>query len=108
MPTVDANCWIATFDPVDAFHVRSRELFQRIVDRELLIYGPELVSVEVGCALARRHRDPLQGVRAVRAIRRNPLIRLCPHDERLMREALSRVPSGSCAALMRSTPPPPS
>jgi predicted nucleic acid-binding protein len=88
MPTVDANCWIATFDPFDAFHTPARELFQHLTDREILIHAPEILLLEVGCAVARRHRDPAQGVRVVRAIRRNPLIRLYPHSEQLLEEAL--------------------
>src|SRR5215207_4555453 len=88
MPTVDANCRIATFDPHDVFHTPSREFFQRVADQEVVVYVPEIVFLEVGCAVARRHRDPAQGLRAIRTIRRNPLLRLYPHEEQLMREAL--------------------
>lgn len=88
MPTVDANCWIATFDPLDVFHTRSREFFQRLADREVRIEAPEIVLLEVGCAVARRHRDPAQGVRAISVIQRNPLLRLFPHSEQLLAEAM--------------------
>jgi predicted nucleic acid-binding protein len=88
MPTVDANCWIATFDPLDAFHTPSRELFQRLADREVHIEAPEIVLLEVGCAVARRHRDPAQGVRAISVMQRNPLLRLFPHSEQLLAEAM--------------------
>ena len=88
MPTVDANCWIATFDPLDAFHEPSREFFQRVTERELLIHVPEIVLLGVGCALARKHRDPAQGVRAIGVIRRHPLIRIYPQTERFLAEAM--------------------
>jgi predicted nucleic acid-binding protein len=85
---VDANCWIATFDPLDVFHARSREFFQRLIDREIRIEAPEIVLLEVGCAVARRHRDPAQGMQAIRAMQRHPLLRLLPHSEQLLDEAM--------------------
>jgi predicted nucleic acid-binding protein len=88
MPTVDANCWIATFDPLDAFHGPSQEFFRRLADREAPIHAPEIVLLEVGCALARKHRDPAQGALAISAIQRNPLIHLYPYNEQLLAEAM--------------------
>ena len=88
MPTVDANCWIATFDPLDAFHEPSPAFFQRLTDRQARIYAPEIVLLEVGCALARRARDPIQGVRAVNSMQRNPFIHIYPHSEQLLAEAM--------------------
>jgi predicted nucleic acid-binding protein len=88
MPTVDANCWIATFDPTDPFHAPSTEFFQRISDRALLMYGPEFVVLEVACAVARRLRDPIRGEQAAEALWAHAGLRFYPHDEDLLREAL--------------------
>ena len=87
MPTIDANCWISSFDPNDVFHEPSQEFLRDLARRALLMYGPEIVLLEVGCAIARRHRDPSQGVRVMQALRQNPLMRIYPHDQQLMREA---------------------
>jgi len=88
MPTVDADCWIATFDPRDPFHAPSVAFFNHISDRGLLIYGPEFVVLEVASAVARRLRDPIRGRQAAEVLRTHAGLRLYPHDEHLMRQAL--------------------
>jgi predicted nucleic acid-binding protein len=87
MPTVDANCWIASLDPSDPFHSRSATFFQRVADRAVLLYGPEFVVVEVACALARKLHDSRRGHQAAAALLTHVGLRLYPHDERFMEEA---------------------
>jgi len=88
MSTVDANAWIASFDPTDVFHVPSTELFRRAVRRGLMLHCPAFVIVEVAGALARRLRDRGAGLQAAADIRAHPLVRLHPLDQPLIDEAL--------------------
>src|SRR5688572_1792812 len=88
MPTVDANCWIASLDPTDPFHTVSAEFFERVADRAMIMHGPEFVVLEVACAVARRLRDPIQGRQAAEALRMHAGLRLYPHDDVLWGEAL--------------------
>lgn len=88
MPTVDANCWIAALDPRDPFHVPSTAFFDRVTDRAMILFGPEFVVLEVACALSRRLRDPIRGQLVAEELRAHPGLRLFPHDEQLISEAL--------------------
>jgi predicted nucleic acid-binding protein len=88
MVTVDANVWIAVFDPTDVFHGPSTAFFREVTKRRIPIHGPAFVGVEVACALARRLRDTAVGTHAAAEIGVQPLIRLAPLDDVLLRLAL--------------------
>jgi predicted nucleic acid-binding protein len=51
---LDANLWIAAFDPTDPFHADSVALFRTAAERGLPLVGPSYVVLESVCALARR------------------------------------------------------
>jgi predicted nucleic acid-binding protein len=88
MSTVDANVWIAAFDPTDYFNEASAAFFQEIARRRALVHGPDFVLIEVACALTRRLRDSAIGANAVAEIRAHPLIQLHPLDDLLLQDAL--------------------
>ena len=88
MVTVDANVWIAAFDPTDAFHGPSAAFFREVTRSQTLLHGPDFVVLEVACALARRLRNPVIGTRAAGEIGTHPRIRLAPLDDALLRLAL--------------------
>lgn len=54
MLVLDANVWIAAFDPADRFHDDSVELFRVAAERSLRLAGPAYVVLESVCALDRR------------------------------------------------------
>ncbi|MFN8634270.1 MAG: type II toxin-antitoxin system VapC family toxin [Chloroflexota bacterium] len=88
MATVDANAWIATFDPTDVFHAPSVAFFRRVARLQLPIHAPAFLVVEVACALRRKLRDPSIGAQAVTEIRAHPLLRLHALDDVLLDDAV--------------------
>jgi hypothetical protein len=45
--TLDANVWIAAYDPKDRFHVSSIDFFAAITQQLQLLNGPAFVLTEV-------------------------------------------------------------
>jgi predicted nucleic acid-binding protein len=84
MVTLDANVWIAAFDPHDHFYTPSLACLHHIGERQLIVYGPAFVVIETGCAVARRLHDPKAGKFAMQQLRRNPLLTLLPLEDRLL------------------------
>ncbi len=84
MLTLDANIWIAAYDPRDVFHAHSTAFLVEVTSRRLPLYGPAFVVVEATCALARRAQNPAAGVAAQRKLRTNPLLTLQPLNEHLL------------------------
>lgn len=88
MVTVDASVWIAGFDATDALHSRSAAFLRAAIRQRTSMHGPAVVLVEVGCALARRSRDPSAGRQAANTLTTNLLLRIWPLDEALLALAL--------------------
>ena len=61
MLTLDANVWIAAFDPHDRFHDASRDFLAAGLEQGLSFTGPAFVLVEAACAVARRAQDARAG-----------------------------------------------
>lgn len=74
MLTVDANVWVAAFDPRDGFHRSSVVFLDAAIDLGEGFLAPAFLPVEVGCAVARRFGDADQGVRAGEALLGNPAL----------------------------------
>ncbi len=55
---VDASVWVAAADNTDRFSTVSRDFLRAVIAKPVSIVGPEIVHLEVACALARRTRDP--------------------------------------------------
>ena len=84
MLTLDANVWIAVYDPRDAFHAPSTAFLSAVAVRHLPLYGPAFVLVEAACALARRAQSPTVGEFALKRLRMHPLLVLHPLDDHLL------------------------
>ena len=93
MLTIDANVWIAAFDPSDVFHAESVALFSRIALRNIALHAPEFVEMEVACAVSRRRRDSNAGMAAGKQLVSHPLLVLTPVNTMLLAEAL-RIGTG--------------
>jgi predicted nucleic acid-binding protein len=87
MLTVDANVWIAAYDPVDRFHSPSVAFLSTVAGRHLPLHGPAFLLVEVVCALARRAQSPAAGERAAAHLRRHPNLVLHPVTDELLGNA---------------------
>lgn len=61
MLTLDANIWVAAYDPQDQFHAASTAFLRVVAERRLRIYGPAFLAVEVACAVARRAQSQAAG-----------------------------------------------
>lgn len=85
--TLDANVWVAGFDPHDRFHERSAAFLRAVTRSGIALHGPTFVTVEVACALARRAGDPAIGALVDERLRAHPKLRLHPVDERLLEMA---------------------
>ncbi|HRA54275.1 MAG TPA: type II toxin-antitoxin system VapC family toxin [Thermoflexales bacterium] len=89
MLTLDANVWVAAFDPRDAHHRESATFFEMISRQKLALHGPAIVVLEVTCALARRLRRVGPADEAARWLRAYPALQLHPIDEGLLDQALT-------------------
>ncbi len=78
MLTVDANVWIAAFDPHNRFHDASRDFLTAALEQGMYLTGPASVLVETACALARRAQDARVGRRAYDELLANPRLALEP------------------------------
>lgn len=84
MLTLDANIWIAAFDPHDRFHDQSVSFLTLVAQRRLVLHGPAFVVVEAACALARRAQSTTAGETALERLRAHPLLVLHPIDDHLL------------------------
>lgn len=87
MLVLDANLWIAAFDPADAFHDDSLELFRVAAERQLPLAGPSYVVLESVCALARRVDDPAAALAAGEKLAEHPALHLEPMTGSLLAAA---------------------
>lgn len=82
--TLDANIWIAAYDPKDHFHAPSVSFLRAVTARQLPLYGPAFVLLETSCALARRAHDTAVGRTALARLSVHPLLILQPLNEVLL------------------------
>lgn len=76
MITLDASVWVAALDEADVGHAPSVRVLAGLQSSGTPIVIPDLALLEVGCAVARRRRDPAAGPAAVAALRRIPTLRI--------------------------------
>ena len=90
MVVLDASVWVAFYELDDPFHAPSVEALQEFVQRGELLYGPAIVTLEVGCAVARRLRSETAGrLAAARMMSAGSELQLVPLDSRLLELALT-------------------
>jgi predicted nucleic acid-binding protein len=87
MLVLDANLWIAAFDPSDAFHDDSVAVLAEAARLDLPLAGPSFVVLESTCALARRVSDPRFAQAASAQIAAHPALHLEPLSAELLAEA---------------------
>jgi predicted nucleic acid-binding protein len=87
MLTIDANVWVAAFDPHDRFHAPSTAFLSAVTQQRVRLNGPAFVIVESACALARRAQDASIGETARKRLSTHPLLALHPVDDRLLDSA---------------------
>lgn len=87
MLTLDANIWIAAYDPHDRFHAQSVSFLALVAHRRLRLHGPAFVVVEAACALARRAQSTTAGDAALERLRAHPLLVLHPINDHLLNTA---------------------
>jgi predicted nucleic acid-binding protein len=85
--TLDANVWIAAFDPSDRFHLESVAVMAEAARRGLPLAGPSFVVLESVCALARRVGDPRLAQVAGARMAGHPALHLEPISDSLLQEA---------------------
>lgn len=86
---VDASVWIAAQDSADPFCASSRLFFSQVVATGVLIHVPAFARVEVGCALARKLRNPLQAERLCKLVFQTAGAKDHPVNAALLAKALS-------------------
>lgn len=84
MLTVDANIWVAAYDPRDRFHSTSVRFLRQVAVEDLRLHGPAFLIVEVACALARRAGDGAVGAAAGNRLRRHPALTLHAVDDAML------------------------
>ena len=87
MLTVDANVWVAAFDPVDEFHAASAAFLESVSVRRIALSSPAFLFVEASCALARRAQSAAAGVAALEQLRAHPTLIVQPVDDDLLATA---------------------
>jgi predicted nucleic acid-binding protein len=85
--TLDANIWIAAYDPNDRFHTPSVRFLFAVTRQGQTFNGPAFVLVEAGCALARRAQNAAVGQEALERLRLHPLLTLQPLNDALLASA---------------------
>lgn len=85
---VDANVWVAAFDPADRWHEQSVVFLERLAGSEAPVWAPDLLPVEVACAIARRTGRPEHGHRAAAAVVSYPGLNLHPLDRPCLQLAI--------------------
>lgn len=88
MITLDASVWVAGLDVADVCHTASVRLLAALQSSRTPIVIPDLALLEVGCALARRRRDPSAGPAAVAALRSIPTLRILAAERSIPEPAL--------------------
>ena len=88
MLVLDANLWVAAFDPSDRFHDDSVTLFRTSAARSQVLAGPSFVVLESVCALGRRIGDPQKARAAGAKMTAHPSLHFEPVTEALLAEAL--------------------
>lgn len=89
MLTIDANVWIAAFEPADAFHSDSLQFLTAVTKRRLPLFGPAVVIAETACGVARRTRNSTTGERAAKHLEANPLLKIVTLDDALLHSAVA-------------------
>jgi len=84
---LDANVWVAAFDPADAFHADSVALLGAAARRGLPLAGPAYVVLESVCALARRVDDSGTARSAGEMMAEHPALHLEPLTDPFLAEA---------------------
>lgn len=87
MLTIDANIWVAAFDPRDRFHDRSVAFLRAVASARLRLHGPAVVRLEVACVVSRRAGNSDAGVMAHARLGSHPALVLHPVDERCLATA---------------------
>lgn len=87
MLALDANVWVAAFDPADVFHGESVALLRVAAERGLPLAGPAYVVLESVCALARRLDDSGSALAAGAKMAEHPALLLEPLTEDLLAAA---------------------
>jgi predicted nucleic acid-binding protein len=86
MLALDANIWVAAFDPADVFHAESVRILRVAAERGLPLAGPAYVMLESVCALGRRV-DPDAARTAGERMIEHPALHLEPLTEEFLSEA---------------------
>ncbi len=87
MITVDANVWVAAYDPHDRFHDDSVAFLSAVLDLRTPLYAPAVMPLEAACALARRTGRPEVGEDSFQRLQKVPGLELVPLDQELIRLA---------------------
>ena len=87
MLALDANVWVAAFDPADRFHDDSVAAFSAAAARGIPLAGPSYVVLESVCALGRRVNDPDMARAAGERMTAHPALHLEPLTDALLAEA---------------------
>ena len=72
MYTVDTSVWVNSFDQREAGHEVSRRVLQLLAAREIPIFVPHLLLVEVAGAISRTRQDATQANAFATALSRLP------------------------------------
>jgi predicted nucleic acid-binding protein len=86
-PIVDANVWVAAYDPTDRFHTDSAAFLHALANLGIGARAPAILALEVACALTRRFGDVSVGREAAAMLEEHTMLRLEPLDGRLLTEA---------------------
>jgi predicted nucleic acid-binding protein len=84
MLTIDANIWVAAYDPRDRFHEASMAFLRAVSQRELALNGPAFVILETACALARRTNSAAASEAVIANLRAHPRLHLEAVNEALL------------------------
>lgn len=104
MFTIDASVWISSFDPLDPHHTFSRDLVLLLRDRNLPVFVPNLVFVEIAGAIRRRRGNQEQATALSDSVRFAQNVAAALLDEVLEQQASVLAAQQALVVRMRFTP----
>lgn len=87
MLTLDANIWVAAYDPTNRFHADSVRFLRVVAQQTRQLTCPAFLVVEISCALARRTQNAAAGQAVVERLRKHPALTLLPVSDGLLAPA---------------------
>lgn len=88
MYTIDASVWVNAFDQRESGHAISRQLLNNLRDRDVPIFVPNLLLIEVAGAISRTRGNPTQAEAFAESLSHLPHVTVLTLDPTMTERAM--------------------